>query len=387
MIFKRPELAKVMAKQLIKPGILDEGLRSGLFLSGLRRTGKTTFIRVDFIPALEALGAIVIYVDLWSDTLTSPADLVRKAITQKLEELQKPESKILEQLKRINGLDLGVGPLKFGYKLKDIGKVGGVTLAEAFTNLVDQSKTNLVLIVDEVQQAMASAEGNNLLLSLKAARDAINPRPDTPGRFFFVGTGSHRAQLSELTSRRNQAFAGATSAQYPLLGQDYIEFLLARLAEQITPGQHLPELEVAVKAFELLGHRPEEMIKALREMVRQGGDPGVVLPIVAQTLRTRAADNEFLKVENLGQLAVAVFSKVASSDGPVNKLFSSAAAADYSKVVGREVKVDEIQPVVTALMAENLIMRVGHGSYLVSDPFIGEMWNEFHETDLLTLTI
>ena len=203
MIFKRPEVASAMARQLLTPGILDEGLKSGLFLSGLRRTGKTTFIRVDFTPALEALGAIVIYIDLWSDTLTSPADLVRKAITQKLEELQKPESKILEQLRRVNSLDLGVGPLKFGFKLHDMGKVGGVTLAEAFTNLVDQTKTNLVLILDEVQQAMASNEGNNLLLSLKAARDAINPRPDIPGRFFFVGTGSHRAQLSELAGRRN----------------------------------------------------------------------------------------------------------------------------------------------------------------------------------------
>jgi hypothetical protein len=31
--------------------VLDEGLRSGLFLSGLRRTGKTTFLVNDLIPA------------------------------------------------------------------------------------------------------------------------------------------------------------------------------------------------------------------------------------------------------------------------------------------------------------------------------------------------
>ncbi|MCP1514008.1 putative AAA+ superfamily ATPase [Pseudomonas rhodesiae] len=41
-IFQRPELAESMANQLLNPGVLDEGLRSGLFLSGLRRTGKTT---------------------------------------------------------------------------------------------------------------------------------------------------------------------------------------------------------------------------------------------------------------------------------------------------------------------------------------------------------
>ena len=43
-ILQRPELAESMANQLLHPGVLDEGLRSGLFLSGLRRNGKTTFL-------------------------------------------------------------------------------------------------------------------------------------------------------------------------------------------------------------------------------------------------------------------------------------------------------------------------------------------------------
>ena len=38
-IYRRPEMAVQMAKQLLHPGVLDEGLRSGLFLSGVRRTG------------------------------------------------------------------------------------------------------------------------------------------------------------------------------------------------------------------------------------------------------------------------------------------------------------------------------------------------------------
>lgn len=42
-IFPRRELAADMARQLLKPSALDIGLRSGLFFSGLRRTGKTTF--------------------------------------------------------------------------------------------------------------------------------------------------------------------------------------------------------------------------------------------------------------------------------------------------------------------------------------------------------
>ena len=49
-IYRRPEMAVQMAKQLLHPGVLDEGLRSGLFLSGVRRTGKTTFLLNDLIP-------------------------------------------------------------------------------------------------------------------------------------------------------------------------------------------------------------------------------------------------------------------------------------------------------------------------------------------------
>ncbi len=70
-IFLRPQLAVEMTKQLLKPTALEIGFRSGLFLSGLRRTGKTTFLKNDLIPALEEGGALVIYVDLWSDSRPS----------------------------------------------------------------------------------------------------------------------------------------------------------------------------------------------------------------------------------------------------------------------------------------------------------------------------
>jgi predicted AAA+ superfamily ATPase len=51
-LFRRTEMAKHMAAQLLRPGVLDAGLRSGLFLHGIRRVGKTTFLKLDLIPAL-----------------------------------------------------------------------------------------------------------------------------------------------------------------------------------------------------------------------------------------------------------------------------------------------------------------------------------------------
>lgn len=379
-IYRRPDLAAQMAKQLLHPGVLDEGLRSGLFLSGLRRTGKTTFLVNDLIPALEEAGALVIYVDLWSDTQSSPATLVLAAVKKALAELQTPASSALKRLKRVSGVDLGVLSFKFGFKLDSLGTPGGTTLAQALREVVDQAKTDVVLIVDEVQHAISSEEGHQLLLALKAARDAINPRPQTPGHFIFIGTGSHRALVGELTARRNQAFAGATSVPYPVLDDEYVSHLLSRLAEEgAADPARLPSAAVATQAFYTLGNRPEEMLKALRQLHRHlppGANPDEHLPVIAATLRSTAADIELMKLEQLGSLAGAVFARIAANDGEAKGLFSAEAAADYAKAVGRAVRVEDIQPAMNELLAANLIMRRGHGLYGVTDPFVQESWRE-----------
>ena len=299
------------------------------------------------------------------------------AVRKTLAELQTPASSILHKLKRVGGADVGAFGFKFSFKLDSVGTEGGTTLAHALTEVVDQTKTNVALIVDEVQHAITSDDGNQMLLALKSARDAINPRPDTPGHFIFIGTGSHRALVSELTARRNQAFAGATSVPYPVLNGDYVEHLLTRLV--LEGATSLPSLAVAIQAFGTLGNRPEEMLKALRHLSRHlppGGNPDEHLPVIAATLRSTATDVELMKVEQLGGLATAIFERIASTDGDARGVFSVEAAADYTKASGRDVRVEEIQPVVNDLVAANLIMRRGHGMYGVTDPFVQEIWRE-----------
>ena len=111
MTFKRTQLAQSMAEQLMRPSFLDQSLRSGLFLSGQRRVGKTTFLANDLIPALQALGALVIYVDLWSQPDANPSDLVHEAIRRALKDLQTPGNAILAGLRRIQGIDVGAAAL------------------------------------------------------------------------------------------------------------------------------------------------------------------------------------------------------------------------------------------------------------------------------------
>lgn len=374
-LFHRPALAEQMAKQLLEPGLLDQGLRSGLFLSGLRRTGKTTFLRQDLIPALEAKGAIVIYVDLWADTKADPATLVHAAIRRALADLQTPASGVLGRLARLKGVDVGAAGFKFGFQLNEVGAKGGVTLAQALTEVIELARTDLVLIVDEVQQALAGDDGAQMLLAIKAARDAINPRPDTPGHFLFIGTGSHRAQVVGMTLQGKHAFAGATSVEYPTLDGDYVAYVLQGIAEEGAPV--LPSLPVATAAFNLLGRRPEELIRALRQLQRE--DPAEadrLLPVIASTLKGAAADVELRKLEDLGVLAGAIFDRVARVEGDATGLFTADALADYAATVGREVTADQVQRVSEELRDANLIVRKGHGTYAVTDPFVQQAWRE-----------
>lgn len=81
-VYHRTRYANDMAAQLLQPTVLQLQVRSGVFLSGIRRIGKTTFLRQDLIPALEAAGALVVYVDLWADRSKSPSALVHQAVQE-----------------------------------------------------------------------------------------------------------------------------------------------------------------------------------------------------------------------------------------------------------------------------------------------------------------
>ena len=139
-------MAASMAQQLLRPGVLDEGLRSGLFLTGIRRTGKTTFLLNDLIPALESEGALVIYVDLWSDVRASPSDLIHHAIRESLGQLQTPASALFSKIKKVASAEVAAHGLKFNFSLDKLGDRNGTTLANALIEVVDQARAHLVLI-------------------------------------------------------------------------------------------------------------------------------------------------------------------------------------------------------------------------------------------------
>ena len=371
-LFHRSEYGEDMARQLLRPSGLQLQVRSGVFLSGIRRIGKTTFLKQDLIPALESMGALVIYVDLWVDRSKNPASLVHEAVSATLSQLTTPGTSLLSRFK---GLNIGAVGLTFGFQLDTVGKAGGTTLAQVFTELVDKIKTDVVLIIDEVQQALGTEDGTNLLFALKAARDAVNTRPGTAGHLLFVGTGSHKSLLADMATRRSQPFAGAVSTSYEPLGVEFVEWKKHQLAQ--VQSVKLPSQDVMLQGFMAMGQRPEELQNALIQLQSRSEDPEVAFPIICATLASSAAELEIATVESLGTLASVIFDRIVhgNEDGE-SRLFSSEAVANYSEQIGITVDTTQVQNMVDRMIAANLIHRRSHGVYAVADPFVGQAWRQ-----------
>ena len=371
-VFHRPEYASDMAQQLLRPTALQVQVRSGVFLSGIRRIGKTTFLRQDLIPALESMGALVIYVDLWADRSKSPASLVYEAVRTTLADLAAPGTQLL---KRFKGLNIGAAGISFGFQVDAVGTATGVTLADVFTELVDKIRTDVVLVIDEVQHALGTEDGSNLLFALKAARDAVNTRPETPGYLLVLGTGSHKSLVADMATRRSQPFAGAVTTGYEPLGADFVRWKRAQLA--LIEGIHLPSEQIMYQGFLMVGQRPEELQSALGLLQSRTEAPDVAFPIICSTLAAAAADVEIATIESLGTLAEAIFDRIASgNESGESRLFSAEALGRYSAQIGMAVDTPQVQNMVDRMIAANVIMRQSHGVYAVADPFVRQVWRQ-----------
>ena len=209
-IFHRPDLAARLTAMLLGDDPLSSAGRSGLFLSAPRRTGKSTFLRNDLIPAIEKKGAVAVYVDLWADRTRDPGELIADALRDALTNHTNTLVAALGGLRRLRkaGAKGEVVGLKgeFGFELETVGQPNGTTLSKAFEALHRRAKRPIVFIIDEAQHALSSQRGADTLFALKAARDALNLAAATP-QLAIVATGSDRAKIADMVMRKTERHA------------------------------------------------------------------------------------------------------------------------------------------------------------------------------------
>lgn len=257
-MFNREVLAGQLARDLAGEAFVDYS--SGLFLAAPRRTGKSTFLSNDFIPECERRGWLTVYVDLWANRQVDPAELIAGAIGTALGAYESGLSKAAKKVgvEKINLLRT----LSWDFTKPHLPV--GTTLARALEVLHEVSGKLIVLIIDEAQHALNSESGVNAMFALKAARDQLN-RGNRADGLRLVFTGSSRDKLANLVLKSKQPFYGASITSFPLLGQDFVEFVTGVWNRRLAASNqfNLVDLE---HAFQLVGRRPEMLNTLLTEV-------------------------------------------------------------------------------------------------------------------------
>ena len=372
-LFHRTALANDLAARLLAAQPTSAS-GSGLFLAAPRRTGKSTFLREDLRPALQARGALVIYADLWADKTADPGDVIVAAIRDALSQREG----VIARLARSSGLDkVSVGGLAF--TLDRVGLAQGVTLSSALSALSDEAQAMTVLIVDEAQHAITSELGTNALFALKAARDELNSSAHHGLR--VVATGSNRDKLAMLRNSKDQAFFGAPLVNFPPLGKDYIEWFTALL-----PFKQELDVEQVYAWFTEAAYRPEILGGAVDALLYDlDAGPGQYALRLHRLIQeqVRASNEEALHaVRSLTPLQSAVLRVMASAgtdyapfEAQTMALYRStlAAIAPEAKV---EPETNNVQQSLAALQDKALVWKAARGVYALEDALLAELMRQ-----------
>ena len=356
----RTELAEAVYNRTKPDPIL--GSHSGLFLAAPRRTGKSTFLRRDLVPLLEAKGLFTIYVDLWSDREADPGRLIAHAIARALDSVSGPLEKAVE---RFMPKSISVGGVTV-----DLATPGGTrtaTLAEALVSIGKRAGKDVALIVDEAQHALTSKAGLDAIFALKAARDEMNQRA-AGERLYLVFTGSHRDKLTGFVYGHKDPFYGSVVSDFPKLGRPYLEALVKALNERLAPDNQLDVTDVEA-AFALVGYQPEVLTRLLRDhALGEEGSRGLHRTVTQRAdalrqLRWEQHRSDYGMLKDTEKAVLALLARSGQDFTP----FSEASLRSVGEILNRTVTASDMQKALDALREKSLVWRQTRGLYALED--------------------
>lgn len=365
-LFRRPALAVRMAEQILSTQV-GSAAPSGLFLAAPRRTGKSTFLREDLRPALEAAGAMVLYADLWADKAADTGDVIVAVVR---EAFGSQEGLVRQAARKLGLKSIEVGGGALSFDLSSIGVGAQVSLSQALAELSDTIRRPIVLIIDEAQHAITSDRGYDAMAALKAARDELNSSRHHGLR--VVATGSNRDKLAMLRNSRDQAFYGAPLVKFPPLDRGFVQWFCE--------GVNLPaplDVDTVWGLFQQSGYRPE-ILGAAADDVRF--DFEIEAPQVPERFaaavaeRIASADEQVLRVvHSLTPLQSAVL-RVMAHRGEAYAPFEAETMAAYATVLkGEKVETSGVQQALSALQEKALVWRERRGVYALEESSLADL--------------
>lgn len=358
--FQRPDLANGYGEALLGTGILDA--RSGLFLAAPRRTGKSTFLREDLLPALKHRGWTTVYVDLWANKATDPAVLIANEVKNALAKF----AGVIAKLAKSAGLEKVNVFGALSLNLSSLSLPENVTLADALEALSVAANKPLVVVIDEAQHALTTQNGMDAMFALKAARDRLNQGTGVQ-RLFLVFTGSSQDKLSRLVLKKDQPFYGCRIAKFPLLDKRFSDNFTDFVNTKLAPDNQFDSEDV-FEAFKLVGHRPEMLRNIIADLALDGGAETLAgqLKAGAAAFRERiwgAMESEFAALTPTQR---AVLERILQQGADYSP-FTEASLKAYSALAGAEVTVADAQGALNALRQKNLVWQASYGDYVLED--------------------
>lgn len=253
LIFHRTELAKQVARDLKSPAGA-----AGLLLSGPRCIGKSTFVRFDLLPVLQAdPGLHLIFIDFRE---VHPGDAGR-AINEALIDALKAHDGVVMRVARSLGLThVKVGGLEMS--VDQASPTHDKATAALLKALYARAGKRLVFVLDEVELSRQTEAGRNTLLALTGAAHALNLALGRGPGVRILATGSREHKLRRMVTERQEPFYAAKLMSLPPLGEDFVEWVRARL-----PVLHRPDVRLMHRGFDHLLHRPRELMSVCDALV------------------------------------------------------------------------------------------------------------------------
>jgi hypothetical protein len=364
MIFHRPELAQQLLSAL-QGKLAFSDAQNGLFLAAPRRTGKSTFLMQDLVPALKSAGVAVVYVDLWADKRRDPGSLIADAIGRELAD----HLGIVAKTAKAVGLDKVTVAGALQIDTSKIGKADGLTLADALKNLTKISKKPVALIIDEAQHALTSTEGEAAMTALKSARDQMN----VPGsaQLMLVMSGSDRDKLLRLVNSSAAAFYGSRVEKMPALDEGFIAEIAQRVEKQY-PILKPVDVRSLYESFQTFGSRPQLFLNALGDALNPAYERKERFE---QTIANAAEEqleldelqmeSDYLALKRIEQVVLWRMLEQGSKFRP----YDAEAHKFYSSKLSRPVSTQQIQAAIESLRERNppLVWKSARSEYVVED--------------------
>ncbi|KNH29511.1 hypothetical protein ACS77_02190 [Pseudomonas syringae] len=361
-LFPRPALVEALIGDLAGESLAD--YRSGLFLASARGTGKTTFIKNEFIARCRDRSWLPVYVDLEATRHLDPAVCLADAIGRALGAFAAP-------VRSVHTSNPAHAPQPPSVP---------TTVAQLLEALHRVSRQRLVLIIDEAHYVLHSANGMSLMFALKAARDHLNLHRDADG-LRLVFTGSSHDKLTQLLNTAKQPFYGAHLTPFPLLDDDYIAFITETCNRRLALSNQFSRTEVA-EAFAWVGHRPALLHSVMAEAavgLGQASHLGALLQRGDLDHLPGAWSDYERRFQALSPLQQAVLRVLAK------KTFSRQAFAPFSEQTLEEVtsqllvhgsaakaSAPGLQKALAALRHKDLLWRNSVGQYALEDAAMAE---------------